>query len=72
MENDANTGWLRGGQRHRPPRELFREAGYDGRPVVILHATDHWFNNPCSLLLGQWLRDAGVNVELAGWTGAPS
>ncbi len=65
MENDANTGWLRGGQNIARARELFREAGYDGRPVVVLHATDHWYNNPISLLLGQWLRDAGVNVELA-------
>jgi peptide/nickel transport system substrate-binding protein len=65
MENDANTGWLTQGQNIARARELFREAGYDGRPVVVLHATDHWFANPAALLLGQWLRQAGLNVELA-------
>jgi peptide/nickel transport system substrate-binding protein len=65
MTSDINTSWLTDGQNIARARELFREAGYDGRPVVILHATDHWYNNPCSLLTAQWLRAAGVNVELA-------
>lgn len=65
MSNEENTDWLRNGQNIARARELFREAGYDGRPVVILHATDHWYNNPCSLLVAQWLRAAGVNADLA-------
>jgi peptide/nickel transport system substrate-binding protein len=65
MTSDVSTEWLTAGQNIARARELFREAGYDGRPVVILHATDHWYNNPCSLLVAQWLRAAGVNVELA-------
>jgi peptide/nickel transport system substrate-binding protein len=65
MDNDENTEWLRQGQNFGRARQLFREAGYDGRPVVILHATDHWFSNPASLLLAQWLREAGVNADLA-------
>lgn len=71
MENEENIGWLREGQNFDRARALFREAGYDGRPVVILHATDHWFNNPASQLLAQWLRAAGVNAELAAsdWGG---
>jgi peptide/nickel transport system substrate-binding protein len=65
MENDENTGWLAAGQNIARARELFREAGYDGRPVIVLQATDHWFANPAGLLVAQWLRQAGVNVDLA-------
>lgn len=64
MENSENMGWLTGGQNIARARELFRESGYNGQSVVILHATDHWFVNPASMLLAQWLRQAGVNAEL--------
>ena len=51
MQSDANTGWFKGGQNIAKARELFRKAGYDGRPVVILQATNIAFmNNACLLL----------------------
>lgn len=65
MENDENTGWLTSGPNMARARELIRESGYDGRPVVFLHATDHWFANPATLVLAQALRQAGFNVDLA-------
>ena len=64
MENEENTGWLKEGQNIKKAAELFKQAGYDGKPVVILHATDHYFANPSALLTAQWLRQAGVNVDL--------
>ena len=65
MQSDVNTDWFKGGQNIAKARELFKKAGYDGRPVVILQATNIAFMNNASLLVAQWLREAGVNAELA-------
>jgi peptide/nickel transport system substrate-binding protein len=65
MQSDANTEWFKGGQNIAKARELFKKAGYDGRPVVILQATNIAFMNNASLLVFQWLKEAGVNAELA-------
>jgi peptide/nickel transport system substrate-binding protein len=65
MRSDVNTGWFTGGQDIAKARELFRKAGYDGRPVVILQATNVAFMNNASLLVFQWLKAVGVNAELA-------
>lgn len=65
MQSDANTGWLKGGQDIAKAKELFKKAGYDGRPVVILQATNISFMNNAALLVAQWLKEAGVNAELA-------
>ena len=46
-------------------KELFQKAGYDGRPVVVLHATNIDFMNNAALIIAQRLRETGVNVELA-------
>ena len=71
MQNDANLGWFKGGQNIAKAKELFQKAGYDGRPVVILQATNISFMNNAALLVAQWLRAAGVNAELAAsdWGG---
>lgn len=65
MESDANTDWLRAAPNVARARELFQAAGYDGRPIVVLHATDHYLVNPAAQVLAQSLRQAGINVELA-------
>jgi peptide/nickel transport system substrate-binding protein len=65
MTNDANTEWFKGGQNIAKAKELFQKAGYDGKPVVVLQATDHYLANPAGLLAAQWLRQAGINVDLA-------
>lgn len=71
MENDANTDWFRGGQNIARARELFQQAGYDGRPVVLLQATNVQHMSNAALLFQQWLRAAGVNAQLAAsdWGG---
>jgi peptide/nickel transport system substrate-binding protein len=70
-ENDANTDWFKGGQNIDRARQLFREAGYDGRPVVLLSASNVQHMTNAGLLYQQWLRAAGVNVELvtSDWGG---
>ena len=65
MQSDVNSDWFKGGQNIAKARELFKKAGYDGRPVVILHATNVAFMNNACLLIAQWLKEAGVNAELA-------
>jgi peptide/nickel transport system substrate-binding protein len=71
MNNDANLDWFKGGQNIAKAKELFKQAGYDGRPVIILQATNVAWNNTAALLIAQWLREAGVNAELAAsdWGG---
>jgi peptide/nickel transport system substrate-binding protein len=65
MENDESTGWFKEGQNIAKAKELFAKAGYDGKPVVVLQATDHYLANPAGLFAAQWLRQAGINVDLA-------
>jgi peptide/nickel transport system substrate-binding protein len=65
MESDVNLGWFKGGQNIAKAKELFKQAGYDGRPVIILQATNIAFMEIAALLIAQWLREAGVNAELA-------
>jgi peptide/nickel transport system substrate-binding protein len=71
MENDANTGWFREGQNIAKASALFKEAGYDGKPVVIMQQTTSPVLSNASLLIAQWLRQAGVTVELVplDWAG---
>ncbi len=71
MENDANTDWFKSGQNIDRARQLFRESGYDGRPVVLLSASNVQHMSNAGLLYQQWLRAAGVNVELvtSDWGG---
>lgn len=74
MENDVNTGWFRNGQDLARARQLFQEAGYDGRPVTVLQATNIPYMNNAALLIAQWLREAGVEVRLepSDWGGVVS
>jgi peptide/nickel transport system substrate-binding protein len=65
MTNDENTEWFKTGQDVAKAKELFAKAGYDGKPVVVLQATDHYLANPAGLFAAQWLRQAGINVDLA-------
>jgi peptide/nickel transport system substrate-binding protein len=67
MENDANLEWYKNGrgQNIAKAAQLFKEAGYDGRPVVVMQPTDILALNVGTALMVQWLRQAGINVDLA-------
>ncbi|MBV9433412.1 MAG: ABC transporter substrate-binding protein, partial [Hyphomicrobiales bacterium] len=71
MENDENTEWFKEAPNKEKAAQLFRESGYDGRPVVILQPTNFAVFNTADQLLAQWLREIGVNAELAAsdWGG---
>ena len=49
---------------------MFKEAGYKGEPITILHATDHQYINPANLVLIQQLRKAKflkLDVQAMDW-----
>jgi peptide/nickel transport system substrate-binding protein len=71
MENDENTSWFKQAPDIAKATQLFKEAGYDGRPVILLQATNFAFMNNAPQLVAQWLRQAGVKAELAAsdWGG---
>lgn len=45
-------------------RRMMREAGYDGRPIIVLHPTDIQFMNLATLVLAEDLRSIGVAVDM--------
>jgi peptide/nickel transport system substrate-binding protein len=45
-------------------RQLLKEAGYDGRPVVLLDPTDLPFMHAATLVTRELLTEAGINVDL--------
>ncbi|MER9128009.1 ABC transporter substrate-binding protein [Mesorhizobium sp. M0959] len=69
--NDENTGWFKKGGNPDKAKQLFKEAGYSGEPVVILQPTDWGPGSNVSQLLAAALRKIGVNAELApsDWAG---
>jgi len=52
-------------QRQARARELLKESGYDGKPIVCLHATNIHVMNQTMLVIAQNLRQVGFNVQLA-------
>ncbi len=71
MENDANLGWMKTAPDYKLAKELFKKAGYDGRPIVILQPTDVPIISAAAEVTAQLLRGADVKVELAAsdWGG---
>jgi peptide/nickel transport system substrate-binding protein len=65
MENDENTQWFKEAPNKAKAKQLFQESGYDGRPVVILQPTNFAVFNAALQLLAQWLKEIGVNAQLA-------
>jgi peptide/nickel transport system substrate-binding protein len=45
-------------------RQLIRESGYDGRPIVIMDPTDNPFMHAATLVLAQQLQQAGMRVDV--------
>jgi peptide/nickel transport system substrate-binding protein len=64
MEGDTNMEWFKGGQNLAKARELMKEGGYDGRPVVVLQATNIPYMMNAATVFASQLRSAGYNVSL--------
>jgi peptide/nickel transport system substrate-binding protein len=71
MENSANMEWFKEAPNPAKAKELFKASGYDGRPVIILQPTNFAVFNTADQLLAQWLKEIGVNAQLAAsdWGG---
>ena len=44
-------------------KSMLEKAGYKGERMPLLHATEHTFYNPASLIIAQQLKEAGLNVD---------
>src|SRR5262249_43478398 len=62
----ANVSWLY----IEKAKQLLKEAGYDGRPVVLLDPTDRPEMHAATLVTRELLTKAGINVDLQpmGWS----
>ena len=70
METDAGSEPFKGPKDYAKAEQLFKEAGYKGEPITILHATDHQYINPANLVLIQQLRRAKflkLDVQAMDW-----
>lgn len=70
METDAGSEPYKGPKDYKKAEALFKEAGYNGEPITILHATDHQSINPANLVMIQQLRKAGflkLDVQAMDW-----
>lgn len=45
-------------------QQLLKAAGYDGRPVVFLNATDNLINNAATLVMADAFKRAGLNMDV--------
>ena len=71
LESDANTDWFKKAPDLAKAKELWAKSGYDGRPIVVLQATNIAFMNNSAQIIAEALRKLGANVELAAsdWGG---
>ncbi|MGE0698511.1 MAG: ABC transporter substrate-binding protein, partial [Hyphomicrobiaceae bacterium] len=70
METDAGSEAYKAPKDYKKAEALFKEAGYNGEPITILHATDHQYINPANLVMIQQLRKAGflkLDVQSMDW-----
>ena len=70
METDAGSDNYKAPPDVKRAEALFKEAGYNGEPITILHATDHQYINPANLVMIQQLRKAGflkLDVQAMDW-----
>ncbi len=70
METDAGSEPYKAPKDYKKAEQLFKEAGYKGEPITILHATDHAYINPANQVMIQQLRKAGflkLDVQAMDW-----
>lgn len=60
----TRTAGFTGKPQFAAAKKLLQEAGYDGKPVVILHPTDHATLNKYPPVLAALLKQAGFAVDL--------
>lgn len=58
------TGFFTGKPQFEAAKKLLKEAGYDGKPVVIMLPSDSPALNKLPLVYGELLKQAGFNVDV--------
>jgi peptide/nickel transport system substrate-binding protein len=71
MANDANTDWFKSGPNIPLAKQLLKEGGYDGKPIVMLQATNIPYMSNAATVMAEQLRGAGMKVDLQpmDWAG---
>ena len=60
----TQTGYFTGKPQFEAAKKLLKEAGYDGKPVVLLFPADFAVLNKFPPVLAQLLKQAGFNVDM--------
>jgi peptide/nickel transport system substrate-binding protein len=60
----TKTGYFTGKPQFEEAKKLLKEAGYDGKPVVLMHPADFALLNKLPPVLAQLLKQAGFNVDM--------
>ncbi len=61
--DEAGLDHVRGKRPKAEIQAMLEKAGYKGERMALLHAAEHTFFNPASLIVAQQLTDAGFNVD---------
>ena len=61
--DEAGLDNVRGKHGKAEVQAMLDNAGYKGGRMVLLHATEHTFFNPASLIVAQQLTKAGMNID---------
>jgi peptide/nickel transport system substrate-binding protein len=64
LANDANTDWFKSGPNPEKAKLLMKEGGYDGRPVVMLQATNIAYMSNAAAVMADEMRRVGYNVQV--------
>ena len=60
----TKTSYFTGKPQFEKARALLKEAGYDGKPVVLMQPADFNLINKLPLVMAQLLKEAGFNVDM--------
>jgi peptide/nickel transport system substrate-binding protein len=60
----SDSGWFTGRPQFAAARALLKEAGYDGKPLVLLYPADYPLLNKFPPVMTQLLKQAGFNVDM--------
>lgn len=64
MEASTNMDWFKNGPNLDKAHALMKEAGYDGKPITMLQATNIPYMMNAATVMAQQLRKAGIPVNL--------
>ncbi|HUH88646.1 MAG TPA: ABC transporter substrate-binding protein [Pusillimonas sp.] len=62
--DSGNTGYFTGKPQFEKAKQLLKEAGYDGTPVVLMNPSDFTLLNKFPPVLAQLLKQGGFNVDM--------